>query len=108
MNSRVRAPRRATTADVIARLSARSPEFAAAVEERELALRFAQTVRELRESAGVSQTELAALAGMSQAQISVLESGGGAQGPTTSTVVRVGRALGVEFELHAVPLKENR
>lgn len=50
------------------------------------------TIRELRESAGISQQQLAAATGMTQGYISQLESG--SRQPSIGTLRQLSRALG--------------
>jgi DNA-binding XRE family transcriptional regulator len=94
-----------STEAVVADLIKVSPRFREAFDRHSTALVFAEALRQLREDAGLTQKQVAELVGMSQAQVSLLESGGGEQGPTVSTLGRYGRALGFRFELKAVPLK---
>ncbi len=62
----------------------------------EQAYRIARQVIELREKHGMTQVELAAIAGVPQAQISRIERG--VVAPTTTTLAKLGTALGVELQ----------
>ncbi|HVS84222.1 MAG TPA: helix-turn-helix transcriptional regulator [Gaiellaceae bacterium] len=56
--------------------------------------RFAQNLRSLRESSGVSQEELGNRAGLHRTEVSLLERAG--REPRLRTIVTLARALGVK------------
>jgi transcriptional regulator with XRE-family HTH domain len=65
---------------------------------------FAERLRTLRESAGLSQYRLAQLSGITKQSLSRLELGQGQ--PTFETVLALARGLGVEVGAFAYPLED--
>lgn len=66
-------------------------------EQARLPLELARQVRELRNSAGISQRELAERMGTTQSVIARLEAGGSR--PSLTTLERVGEAVGLQLEV---------
>lgn len=78
-----------------------NPEYQAAYERADRAMRFGDAVRAAREAAGISQAELARRMGTGQPTIARLELGG--VDPKLSTIERISRALGTDLVLEFAP-----
>jgi len=77
------------------------PEYRAAYERADRAMRFGDAVRAAREAAGISQAELARRMGTGQPTIARLELGG--VDPKLSTIERINEALGTKLILEFQP-----
>lgn len=74
-------------------------EFHLNYEEKEIHLRVASLVENLRTQQGITQVELARRAGVSQPMIARLEKGDQDRVPTLSTIHKIFGALGYKVEL---------
>ncbi len=79
------------------------PEVRAGFEEQAAVLEAARLVRDLRESAGLSQEALARQVGTSQAHLSMLERGVGRYGPTYLMLRKIATACGARLQVSASP-----
>ncbi|MFG1900914.1 helix-turn-helix domain-containing protein [Micromonospora carbonacea] len=77
------------------------PGAADAYEAARIAFELGQTVRELRERNGWSQTELARAAGMTQSAVARFEAGGAV--PTLTVLERLARALKMRLDITFAP-----
>jgi len=68
----------------------------------QLAIQVGEKIRDVRESAGVSQRELATRMGTSQAAVARLEAGG--VGSTLTTLQKVALALNLRLAVDLVPV----
>ncbi len=91
--------------EVLKRLR-QDPEYVAAEEELGPLLDFANTVIQLREERGWTQTELARRAGTRQANISRLENG--LANPTFEFMQKIARALDVELDVRLLTGEEEK
>jgi len=92
-----------TTPEAIAANSKRAREVLAEIEARESQLRTVfKTLREVRESKGLSLADAAKLAGMTREGLCNLENLKG--NPTINTIERYAEALGQTIELRVVPV----
>ena len=84
-----------TRGNAVSRLQGRllkRPRVKEAYDEQRVVLEAARFIRNLRESAGLTQTELAETMGVSQAVIARLEMGQGKRGITIAMLARVAAA----------------
>ncbi|MFI1192347.1 multiprotein-bridging factor 1 family protein [Micromonospora sp. NPDC020750] len=77
------------------------PGAAEAYEAARIAFELGQTVRQLREQNGWSQTQLARTAGMTQSAVARFEAGGTV--PTLAVLERLARALGMKLDVRFAP-----
>jgi transcriptional regulator with XRE-family HTH domain len=77
------------------------PGAAEAHEATRLAFELGQTVRELRERNGLSQSQLARAAGMTQSAVAWFEAGGTV--PTLAVLERLARALEMKLDVRFEP-----
>jgi HTH-type transcriptional regulator/antitoxin HipB len=75
-----------------------SDEYRAARQVARLEIALGRAIYKRRVELGISQTELARRARMTQPAVSRLEGGGGGV-PTLTVLDRLGRALGVRFQV---------
>jgi ribosome-binding protein aMBF1 (putative translation factor) len=80
------------------------PGATEAYEAARIAFELGQTVRELRERNGWSQTQLARAAGMTQSAIARFEAGGTV--PTLAVLERIARALNMKLDVTFSPKAE--
>jgi ribosome-binding protein aMBF1 (putative translation factor) len=80
------------------------PGAAEAYEAARIAFELGQTVRELRERNGWSQTKLALAAGMTQSAVARFEAGGTV--PTLAVLERLARALNMKLDVRFSPNSE--
>lgn len=76
-------------------------------EEKNMAARIAKTVREMRESASLSQIELAQKAGMPQPVVARLESRNAKRMPTFETIARVAAACNRRVVIDFEPIESH-
>lgn len=74
--------------DALQEIGERHEGFRDGYDARDSLIRFGDTLRQLRESVGLTQEQLAIKVGMSQPAVSRLESGFGPRGPEMDTVLR--------------------
>jgi len=77
------------------------PDSARAFNEQSVILRAGAVIRNMRETAGLSQRELARRLQTSQAHLSELERGTGTQGPTVLMLQKIARACGADLRIEA-------
>lgn len=81
-------PARKSRMDELQEIGERHEGFREGYDARDSLIRFGDTLRQLRESVGLTQEQLASKVGMSQPAVSRLESGFGPRGPEMDTVLR--------------------
>src|SRR5208282_5757058 len=76
-----------------------TPEGAEAFRDQSAVLEAAALIRQMRDSAGLTQRSLARLVGTSQPHLSELERGTGTQGPTFLMLQKIAKACGTTLRM---------
>jgi DNA-binding XRE family transcriptional regulator len=103
-------PARKSRMDELQEIGERHEGFREGYDARDSLIRFGDTLRQLRESVGLTQEQLASKVGMSQPAVSRLESGFGPRGPEMDTVLRFVHGCEASLTVNIEPnlaLKDN-